>query len=200
MSSDIKIKAQPAADLTRCEFQVDRPVFPGGAVLLRSGDDTEGSPLAETLLGLEGVISASFAGSTVVVNRDPSLTDDWLPLARQIGAAIRTALQADVPPLAPSLAERGGDETQLRSDVQGLLDGEINPMVASHGGFIEVVDVRGQDLWLKMGGGCQGCGSAAATLREGVERLLRERLPHIGAIHDATDHAAGENPYFAPSS
>ena len=55
---------------------------------------------------------------------------------------------------------------------------------------------RGKDLYITMGGGCQGCGSAAMTMKQGVEVALRNGVPGIGAIHDATDHASGANPYM----
>ena len=63
-----------------------------------------------------------------------------------------------------------------------------------------VVDVQGKDIWVRMGGGCQGCGSAAATMTQGVERLIRDAIPEVERIVDATDHQAGTNPYYAPSN
>ena len=83
--------------------------------------------------------------------------------------------------------------------VQDVLNHQINPMVASHGGFIEVVDVRETVVFVNMTGGCQGCGMASATLKQGVERVLRKELPQITEIYDNTDHASGANPYYAPS-
>jgi Fe/S biogenesis protein NfuA len=60
------------------------------------------------------------------------------------------------------------------------------------------VDVKKNSVYLKLGGGCQGCGSAHMTLKMGVERVIREQIPEVGEILDATDHAAGHNPYFQP--
>ena len=88
-------------------------------------------------------------------------------------------------------------ERELFVEVQNLLNEEINPMVASHGGFIEVSDVKEDDLYVSMGGGCQGCGMASVTLRQGVEQLIRERLPTVRNIFDTTDHASGSNPYYS---
>jgi len=59
------------------------------------------------------------------------------------------------------------------------------------------VDVKGDEVFVQMGGGCQGCAMSRMTLRQGVERMLREALPELSAVHDVTDHDSGENPYFA---
>ena len=88
---------------------------------------------------------------------------------------------------------------ELRAKVQELIDSTINPAVAGHGGFIELLDVKDNKVYLAMGGGCQGCGAADVTLRSGIERLLKEELPEIEEILDATDHASGSNPYYQPS-
>lgn len=80
--------------------------------------------------------------------------------------------------------------------LQTLLDEEINPSLASHGGFVEILRVEEGVAYVSMGGGCQGCGQAAATLKEGVETHVLEKIPEIQRLQDITDHAAGENPYF----
>jgi len=81
--------------------------------------------------------------------------------------------------------------------LQKLLDEEINPSLASHGGFVELLRVEGGDAYVSMGGGCQGCGQASATMRNGVETKVKEQLPEIRRLVDVTDHAAGETPYFS---
>ena len=85
-----------------------------------------------------------------------------------------------------------------RSDIQGIIDKEINPMLESHGGHISIHDFNDDDKSLKitMGGGCQGCASSKITLRLGVENHLREIFPDIGDIEDVTEHLAGTNPYY----
>ena len=92
----------------------------------------------------------------------------------------------DMPELTGELAEK----------VQTVLESQINPAIASHGGVAQLVGVEGQDIYLKLGGGCQGCGMAQVTLTQGIETSLREAIPEIGNIIDATDHASGDNPYF----
>jgi Fe-S cluster biogenesis protein NfuA len=80
-----------------------------------------------------------------------------------------------------------------------LLDTAINPAVAGHGGMVSLLDVKDNTVYLQMGGGCQGCGAADVTLRQGVERMIREEVPEVLEIIDLTDHAAGQNPYYAAS-
>lgn len=86
----------------------------------------------------------------------------------------------------------------VTAQVQMILDADINPAVAAHGGRIALVDVVDGRARLRLEGGCQGCSLAEVTIRQGVEKLLRERIPEIRAVVDLTDHPAGTTPYFAP--
>ncbi|MAZ78299.1 MAG: Fe-S biogenesis protein NfuA [Legionellaceae bacterium] len=99
----------------------------------------------------------------------------------------------------PNLKSSGklDDSMPISSQVQFLLDTEINPSVASHGGFISLVAVTAENVVkLRFGGGCQGCGMANVTLKQGVEKTLLEKIPAIKAIEDVTDHEGGQNPYY----
>jgi len=84
----------------------------------------------------------------------------------------------------------------LAEKVVKVIDEQINPQIASHGGYVSLVDVKGTDVIIQMGGGCQGCGMANVTLKNGVEVALKEALPEITAVYDVTDHAGGKNPYY----
>lgn len=86
----------------------------------------------------------------------------------------------------------------LAAKVQELIDSMINPAVAGHGGFVQLIDVKDNKVYLQMGGGCQGCGAADITLKSGIERLIKEELPEVEEVLDTTDHASGENPYYTP--
>ena len=88
------------------------------------------------------------------------------------------------------------DDLKIR--VQELIDTMISPAVAGHGGFVELVDVQDSRVYLQMGGGCQGCGAADVTLKQGIERLIKEEIPEVAEVLDATDHSAGSNPYYTP--
>jgi Fe-S cluster biogenesis protein NfuA len=87
---------------------------------------------------------------------------------------------------------------EMKTRVQDLIDTMINPAVAGHGGFVELLDVKDNKVYLQMGGGCQGCGAADITLKSGIERLIKEEIPEVDEVLDATDHAAGTNPYYTP--
>lgn len=84
----------------------------------------------------------------------------------------------------------------MRRRIQKLIEEMINPAVASHGGEIELVDFVNNNVYIRLMGGCQGCSSSQATLKNGIERLLRDEIPNLGEIVDITDHGAGQNPYY----
>jgi Fe/S biogenesis protein NfuA len=87
-------------------------------------------------------------------------------------------------------------EDPLAARVQQILDEQVNPGVADHGGRVMLVDVRDGKVYVRFGGGCQGCGMADVTLKEGVAATLQRELPEIVEVLDATDHAAGADPYL----
>ena len=84
----------------------------------------------------------------------------------------------------------------LAEQVQSFLDEDINPMVAGHGGHIDLLDVTEGKAYIHMGGACQGCGMADVTLGQGVRTALVDRFPEITEVVDSTNHAEGTNPYY----
>ncbi len=96
-------------------------------------------------------------------------------------------LKGSVPDADASLVER----------VRYLIDSEINPQIAAHGGRVALEEITADGIvLLRFGGGCHGCGMVDVTLKQGIERTLRSRLPEIREVRDATDHASGHNPYY----
>ena len=91
-----------------------------------------------------------------------------------------------------------GLETADGKAVQKLFDERINPSVATHGGHIALVDVQGDTVYIRLEGGCQGCGMADVTLKQGVEVEIKEAVPSIAHVRDVTDHDGGANPYYQP--
>ncbi len=85
---------------------------------------------------------------------------------------------------------------ELPQKVQAVLDQAVNPALASHGGYANLVNIEGTVVYVTMGGGCQGCAASAMTLRDGIKSMLLNALPEITDVQDATDHAAGENPFY----
>ena len=88
---------------------------------------------------------------------------------------------------------------ELSQQVQKVFDDEINPQVAAHGGWVSLLEVKDDVAYIQLGGGCQGCGMVDVTLKQGIEVVLKERVPRIREIVDTTDHAGGNNPYYRPS-
>jgi Fe/S biogenesis protein NfuA len=83
------------------------------------------------------------------------------------------------------------------AEVQRVIDEKINPQIAAHGGVVTLLDVKDDTAYVSMGGGCQGCGMADVTLKQGIETTILESVPEIRRVLDTTDHAAGTNPYYA---
>ena len=94
------------------------------------------------------------------------------------------------------VAPKPGLETDEGRAIRRLLDEHINPQVASHGGHIALVDVKGDTVYVRLEGGCQGCGMADVTLKQGVANEIRDLVPSIAHVLDVTDHAGGSNPYY----
>jgi len=107
-------------------------------------------------------------------------------------------------PPAPTLAGLGSLPEVDLSDpfaqrVVTVLEQQVNPSIASHGGRADLVGVEDSSVYLRLSGGCQGCGMAKATLSQGIEVILREAIPELVNVVDVTDHADGTNPYYEPA-
>jgi Fe/S biogenesis protein NfuA len=100
---------------------------------------------------------------------------------------------------APNIKGNMPDEQSgLDERIRWVIESEINPQLASHGGMVALETItEDTQVVLRFGGGCQGCGMADVTLKQGIEKTLMEHFPEITGIMDATDHATGENPYYA---
>jgi len=195
-AAGIQITAEPV-DQERCKFLVDRPVY-AGLRRFTSRDDAAGSPLAEALYAIPGIAEIVVSANLVTVVKDTPTP--WQVLGKPIGVAIRQALAADVAPIAEKAPATGAarvSDDELYERVSDLFEQQVNPMVARHGGRVELIDVQDAVVLLRMGGGCQGCGMASVTLRQGIEGMLTQYLPEVKGIVDITDHASGTNPYFA---
>ena len=118
-------------------------------------------------------------------------TVDFVNRINESGFEIISAT-ASLPTASLSSVPKGA----LAEKVRLILDEQVNPSIASHGGQINLVDVKGTEVFMEMTGGCQGCAASRMTLRQGVERMIRQHVPEVTEIHDVTDHDAGENPYF----
>lgn len=139
---------------------------PGFAVLVRAGDADR----------LEGAVV------------------DFVERVNESGFEVRLAGAHEAPTPAPRA--NGAPQGEIADRVRAVLDSQVNPAIAAHGGMISLVDVQDTEIFVEMSGGCQGCALSRMTLRQGVERMLRQAVPELTAVHDVTDHAAGSNPFF----
>ena len=199
VQAPITIKAETAiADPDTCKFTVSTIVQAGGPFFFTDTVQAASAPLAATLFALPGVASVLIADNTVSVSK--STDTSWQTLKAAIGAAIRTQLLSGVPAvLATAVAAQaqGRSNEIVREIVQDILDREVNRSIASHGGAISIVDLREGQLYVRMSGGCQGCASSEATLKQGFEVMVKRAAPEITAIIDVTDHQSGQKPYYS---
>ena len=196
MDREIRIKAEPI-DTERCRFVVSEPLLEGGARRFASAEEAKGSPLAEALFGIAGISEVVISGGAITVAK--TTPTPWPATGKQVGAAIRAAVAAGGPLIAEAPPVSSEDDARLYGRVADLFEAEINPAVARHGGTVELIDVQDAMVLLRMGGGCQGCGMADVTLRQGIEVLLKKHVPEIRGLIDVTDHSAGSNPYVTAS-
>jgi Fe/S biogenesis protein NfuA len=118
----------------------------------------------------------------------PPLALPTLPMSPGAGPA--------VPPPTPPTMPGSGLDTDIARRVTAVLDRDVNPSIASHGGHAELAGIEGATAYLRLGGGCQGCGMATVTLSQGIEVAITQAVSEIDRVVDVTDHASGTNPYF----
>ena len=196
MTEEIRITAEPI-DNQRCKFVLNVPVLAGGVRRFTAPDEAKGSPLAEAIFAIPDLAVSELIVSGNIITVVKQSSAPWQAVGKPVGVAIRTALASDVPPVAASPKPPGAvNDDALYEQVAKVFDEQVNPMVARHGGRVELIDVQDAVVMLRMGGGCQGCGMADVTLRQGIEGMLSQLVPAVRGIVDITDHTSGANPYF----
>ena len=197
LTTPLRIRAESSpADPNSMRFVLDREVQAGALASYSHAAAAQGAPLAEALFAIAGVRSIDVSGAVVTVVK--AADSDWDTLKHSIADALRSSVTRSATPLG-FMAKAGG---QARTDaeiclaVQDVLDRQANPAIARHGGNVSVIDVRDGVVSIRMSGGCQGCSSSAATLRGGVEKMIRAVVSEVRDIVDVTDHAAGKTPYY----
>lgn len=194
----VRILAQVTPKGDECRLTAEREVLPNLSWFFGSPPSGEDSPLVTALFAADAdVESVLLDGPRVVITRKAKYNRDWKPLAKSVGSVLRAQLEAATPALAPSLLAKRLSDEEIRSRIQTVIDNEVNPGVAGHGGQVAIVKIENNAITVNMGGGCQGCSSAAVTLKGGIERSFRQAVPTLGALHDATDHSAGTNPFYS---
>ncbi len=192
--AEIKITAEPQGH-TRCTFTVDRPVY-AGVRRFSSAEEAAGSVLAESIFAVEGVSEVVVSGSKITVSKTTGVP--WQAAGPLVGKAIRAAFDSGKALVqAKAMMAAQAEDDALYDKVADVFEHRINPMVAGHGGHVDLIDVQDGVVMLRLGGGCQGCGMADVTLRQGIETTLHQLVPEVQGVMDVTDHSSGANPYFA---
>jgi Fe-S cluster biogenesis protein NfuA len=193
----IQIRGEPQADANVCRFVVDREVFSGGSYVCSNANQARGSLLLEALFVIPGITQVWIKDRMVTIQK--ATPSDWSTIGRQVGAAIRAQLLSGSPFMPPrnDLNPASTLAEDVSARIREVLEKQINPGVAGHGGKIDLIEVKGSAAYLKMSGGCQGCGAAQMTLKQGVEKALRASVPEITEVIDVTDHSGGKNPYYS---
>jgi Fe-S cluster biogenesis protein NfuA len=173
---------------------IERTLFIGTKTI-SSKAEAQGFPLAEKLFEIEGVNKVQLIGHLLVATK--SQDRQWEEISKQVEAVLTAYFISGL-----ALTREQVDEQMMligrnaREKIQYLIDHQINPGVAAHMGFVQLIDVKGDTVYVRLGGGCQGCSAADFTLRQGIASIIRREVPEIRQILDITDHAAGLNPYY----
>jgi Fe-S cluster biogenesis protein NfuA len=153
------------------------------------------SVIARGAVGLR-VVAADDGVVTLAADGSPGAVR---PILRRIEAQIRAAVPGVTAVRLASADSALPEAGDLGSAAQLILDADINPAIAAHRGRVTVTG--GSDGWIRvrLEGGCQGCSLAEVTLRQGIEPVLRARLPQLTGVVDVTEHEAGTEPFFSPA-
>jgi Fe-S cluster biogenesis protein NfuA len=165
--------------IRRFVLESETPIVGPGRHRFATPEEAEAHPVAAAVMGVPGVQEVILEGNAVMVLRRGDLSWEALDRAGP-GEAPGEALPDD----------------EIFDLVARILERDINPAVAGHGGKVELLDVQDGTAIVRMMGGCQGCGMANVTLRQGIEAQLRRVIPGLQGLRDITDHTAGTNPYF----
>lgn len=187
----IKARVSPL-DTATCRLKITRSILAGGPVALGEAD----AALVAQLREFGGVTDAVVADEVVTVRKVADA--DWNALVPPLAQAIRDYLANDYETVdrtaPPPVGAR--DDAQILDTARQAVEREFNPAIASHRGAVRVLDYAEGRLTVEMLGGCQGCAASQMTLSRGLRQLIARAVPEVREIVDATDHAAGRDPYY----
>jgi len=192
--NEVKILAEPTLDPQVCKFHVESGLSVERAVTCRSRELASGAPLFEAIFAIEGIREVMVSRDSITVAKSSS--EPWQSFGKQVGSAIRVAIESGERLVPLDWQKQGPGEDYIRQEIEKVLANRVNPGVATHGGQVELVDVKGTAVYLRLKGGCQGCGAANVTLKQGIDKAIRAKVPEVTEIIDVTDHTAGRNPFY----
>lgn len=178
-----------------CMFQVGHDIYTGKKYNFKKAQDAKGSPLIEKLFSISGIDQVYVENNSIYITKNT--LEPWPPFAKKIGAEIRECIAKEEILISPELENPNMTGEDLADKVREILNTQINPSLAMHGGSVNLVDVKENDVYVELSGGCQGCSMAMATLKNGIESTLKREIPSISAVYDTTNHSEGNNPYFS---
>ena len=201
----IQVRASETSTTDTLSFEISMAISSKSRTYKSSGEAAL-SPVASKLFGFPWTQEVTVTPTAVLVTKQNWVSWEVLsaPLSELLGEHFeKSALRGVAIEENPDPMPQGDLDGPIAKKIVALLESEINPAVAAHGGRISLVDLKDQTAYISMGGGCQGCGMADVTLKQGVERSLLAGVPEIKRVIDVTDHATGQNPYYnspAPES
>ena len=180
------IQTEATPNPATLKFLPGQPVLRQGTAEFRSEDAAAASPLALRLFGLPGVASIFLAGDFISVTKTDAT--DWTALKTPVLAEIMQHFTSGAPVMAePAATQDYGDEGEIVRQIREILDTRVRPAVAQDGGDITFVRFEDGVVHLKMQGACAGCPSSTATLKMGVENLLKHYVPEVIAVVPVAD-------------
>ena len=146
----------------------------------------------------DAVVSADDLSIVVASSSVDRLRGATLDVGDHGGEQGLVMLNPNVPTAAKSVSDLPGTDLSdpVAKRILEVLEGEVNPQIAMHGGFADLVAYDAGTAYVRMLGGCQGCGLAAVTLSQGITVAIQDAVPEVTSVIDVTDHAAGDNPYY----
>jgi Fe-S cluster biogenesis protein NfuA len=189
------IETERTANPARMKFRPDCSVLSAGTAGFLDAAASVRSPLAQRLFEVNGVKSVYLDSQTITVTKFNDIDSPMFKTV--ILGAIMEHFSSGNPVIhdEDQPMPKPGLDTEDGIAIRDILDHSINPKIASHGGYISLVDVQEDTVFIRMEGGCQGCGMADVTLKQGVATEIKSLVPNIIAVLDVTDHAGGTNPY-----
>ncbi len=170
------------------------------------------NPVAGLRLQILGRTDEGFQHVLSLVEEGAELDDDIVVEASDLRVFVETRNTRYLDGIEVDFEDKGPDESGLEftnpnpqwfdereAQIHTLFEQQINPQIASHGGMISLLEVRGRTAYVEFGGGCVGCGMLDVTLKQGVEVAVKQQVEDIDEIVDTTDHASGNNPYYKPA-
>lgn len=165
--------------------------------------EAQWSPLGSKIFGFPWVNSVEIKPKEIIIKREDWVEWDMLaePVKDMIDHHFTLYDEQDEIEENQEPKQKAVKETQIPAHAKPIHDfiqEAINPQLAQHGGNVELIDFQNGVLYLEMQGGCQGCGMAAQTMRDGIEVAIKNEFPEVVELKDITNHSEGESPYYAP--